>query len=152
MPESGNEPFLNAYTLGAQLRYFFNLTPHYPFHQNETTLSEEVEGSKLYIMPKRSFDILLEKKGALFELCKSIKSFPGHLIVASPQFKENLEYNGYDLDKIRKLLFWYESALKGEGMNYLDMTFDFERTDFIDEIHLNKNGHRKMAKVLGKYL
>lgn len=152
LPESNNKPFMNTYTLGAQLRYFLNITPHYPFHQKTTTPDEEMEGSKLYTMPKRSFDIVLEKKGPLFELCELIKKTSYHLIIASPQFKDNLEHNGYDLDKIRKILQWYEDALKEKGMNYIDLTFAFERSDFIDEIHLNKNGHRKMAQVLKKYL
>lgn len=152
LPESNDKPVMNTYTLGAQLRYFFNITPHYPFHQKTTTTEEEREGSKLYTMPKRSFDIVLEKKGPLFELCELIKKTSQHLIIASPQFKDNLEYNGFDLDKIKRNLQWYENAMREEGMNYINMTFAFERSDFIDETHLNKNGHRKMAQVLKKYL
>ena len=74
------------------------------------------------------------------------------LIVLSPHSLESLQYSNYNIDEIRFYIGQYKSMIQKYNFNVLDLTFDFEKEDFLDILHLSIKGHIKMSqKILNHY-
>ena len=70
------------------------------------------------------------------------------LIVFSPHNLESLEYSHYNLNEFTSRIQQYKILVNKYHLDILDLTFNFEKDDFLDILHLSIKGHIKISQII----
>ena len=74
------------------------------------------------------------------------------MIVFSPHCQECFQYSHFDATLFTHDIIFYGNLARKQGVPPIDLTFSFEKNNFIDIIHLNLKGHLALSNVLSDHI
>lgn len=146
LPSQSLNTFSNLYTLKLQKDYWTSFIEktflEKKYSQRYDTRKYDINRYNITNKNDKNFEYLLKN---MQSLSKKV------LIILSPHSISSLENSNYDIQKFKKNITKYKNIISKTNCETLDLTFEFNKSCFLDILHLSIHGHKEITQSILKY-